>query len=440
MFYNQLFINVCIAKIEKKYLFNYLTLKINIMFPVIFITICSLSLSVLLVRYFENKDVIRYLSKRGCECYLIGKSIYDNQTTNIDIYVKFSDEKELYEVLRYYGDVKVVSFQYKNYFYDVFLITIDDVKYEFTSNLLNGCVLDKQKILIENLYDIPSKQRKPISDVSWNCNILQEYYLEDIENIFRCFKDASYYNLNLEYSTLEFIKKSLKDTKKYRNQVIYDELNKILNNENSYKYIQIMNDIKVLEYVGIELKDAGNLIKILKNNKYVYENPIYFLNAIKTDNLKKYMLEKNVKESRLTTRCIRIYALILNEFFNKFLEIKNGYDCIKLLQSIKLKYNFLSYDNLHEILELFDNYKKLNDYIIEFDYMDFLERVVFDDSCFPLITKELRVDKETLIEKYNVSGINLHTLRNGILDEIHNNRLVNEYDYIIEFLEKDKKN
>jgi hypothetical protein len=91
-------------------------------------------------------------------------------------------------------------------------------------------------------------------------------------------------------------------------------------------------------------------------------------------------------------------------------------------------------------LELFDNYKNLNEYVIDFDYMDFLERVVFDDLCFPLLTKELKVDKKTLIEKYNVSGLDLHTLRNGILDEIHNNKLVNEYDYIIEFLEKDKKN
>ena len=410
------------------------------MFPVIFITIFSLSVSILLVRYFENKDVIKYLSKQQCECYLIGKSIYDNQTTNIDIYVKYADEKELYDILIQYGDVKVISFKYNNYFYDLFLITIDDVKYEFRTYLLDGCVLDKQKILIEYLYEIPLKQRKQMSDLSWNSNIPQDTYLDDIENIFRCFKDASYYNLKLEYSTIEYIKKSLQETKKYRNQIIYDELYKILNNENSYKYIEIMNDIKLLQYVGIELKNAEKLIKVLKNNKYIYENPIFFLNEIKTDNLKKYITKNNIMHSKFTTRCIRVYSLILNEFFNKFLEIKNGYDCIKLLQSIKLKYNFLSYDNLHEILELFDNYKILNEHVIEFDYMDYLERTVFDDYFFPLITRELQIDKNKLSEKYNVSGNDLHILRNGILDEIHNGKLINGYDYIIDFLEKDKKN
>ena len=93
------------------------------------------------------------------------------------------------------------------------MITIDDVKYEFRTYLLDGCVLDKQKILIEYLYEIPLKQRKQMSDLSWNSNIPQDTYLDDIENIFRCFKDASYYNLKLEYSTIEYIKKSLQETK-----------------------------------------------------------------------------------------------------------------------------------------------------------------------------------------------------------------------------------
>ena len=409
------------------------------MLPIILITLFSLSFSVLLIQYFENKDVIKYLSKHGCECYLTGKSIYENQTNNIDIYVKFSEEKELFDILKQYGDVKIVSINYNEKMYDLFLITINNIKYEFRSYLLDGCVLDKKGVLIEYLHEIPVKQQKMISNLSWNCNIDQDLYLHNIENIFRCFKDSSYYNLNLEYSTIEYIKKSLQEQKKYRFQIIFDELYKILTTENSHKYIEIMLNINLFQYIDIEFNNSEHLIEILKNNKYAYENPVFFLCAIKTENLMKFMINKKITQSKFMSKCIRYYSIILNEFYNKFLNIKNGYDCIKLLQSIKLKFKFLSYDNLHEILELFDNYKNLNNQIIDFNYMEYLEKTVFDDMYFPLTIEELQIDKNLLITEYNVTKLNLHVLREAILDEIHNEKLINGYDYIVEFLEKDKK-
>ena len=415
----------------------------------------------------DDKDFINELVLNGCDCYLTGNALssklfdywYGDFTNNLidrDIYVENIHPKDLMRIIIKYGDVYVYGVKNynfrKNHKKIRFLLVPygENASYEFTFDNNYGALINSMTYKINNKSDIETID---FNDLLYNFNMFEEIekrtwennneleYFKKFENIMRCFNLCVYYNLKLKETTIENIKNSVNNYIKYMIQysqeIVFEELVKILNLCDDTIILKIMNDTGCFDLMNMKFKNfektIDELIELDNDNNII--KFVKLLDGLNTDNLKRWCVANNVNKAKNITNNIKKYYIIF-ENYQEYLDIKTKCDALKFLTKINNKINYgTEYDFFREGLFESFNYYVLNIKLIEYEEEKY-EQLFIDCDDYPISIKTIDIDDLVLNKKFNIIWSDIKKTKENLLDLIHNDKLINNYDEIIEYLEK----
>ena len=416
---------------------------------------------------FNDTDFINELVLNECDCYLTGNALcskifdfwhgdFKDILIDRDIYVENIHPKDLMRILIKYGDVYVYGVKNynfrKNHKKIRFLLVPygEDAGYEFTFDNNYGALINSMKYKINNRSDIENIN---FDKIIYNCDMIDNIdrrtwennnelvYFKKFENIMRCFNLCVYYDLKLKETTIENIKKSvnnyIKNTILYSQEIVFEELVKILNLCEDTRILKIMNDTGCFNLMNMKFKNfertIDELIKLDTENNII--KFVKLLDGLKTDNLKKWCETNNINKARNITNHIKKYYIMF-EYYDEYLKIKTKYDVLKFLTKINNKINFgTEHDFFRE--EMFEsfNYYILNIKLIKYEDEKY-EKLFIECDEYPISIKTINIDDVVLNKKFNIIWSDIKKTKEKLLDLIHDDKLINTNDDIFEYLEK----
>ena len=262
-------------------------------------------------------------------------------------------------------------------------------------------------------------------------------FLEDPVRIMRAFRQSTELSLEIELNTLNAIiahydiMKSLIPNSYVR---LFNEFFKIVNVQISGKYLMLMSNIGILNFLGFDSKIDNDVSdKLDKSNKIIKIALILDLINFNT-NIKKWVYDRQLLATSLFTQS-DLYVLIAIQMFSS--EVKNIFDiecCIGTLQYKLLKirehiYKFAKIESTYVLSQVMEYIKISYDLNISVDYIinEYINTNVMS-------TDQLVISGDILQKTFNLKGKQIGEAKKMILNEIFLGKLSNEHTKILEYV------
>ena len=297
---------------------------------------------------FRNKfkdaiDILKIFNKNGYEAYFVGGCVRDyllgEEFSDIDITTNALPE-EVKKIFRKSIDTGIqhgtVTILVNGEGYEVTTFRTEDEytnhrapeKVEFVNNLredldrrdftINAMALDSNGVL----FDYHNGEKDLSSGIIRTVNNPNERFYEDALRMLRAFRFSSKLGFEIEYDTLEAIKKNAELIKFVSIERIVNEFKKLLGGKGNLRSLELLLDSKLNNYIPF-LEE----IEIIQDfSKYSFCQSLYILamiNDIFLDTL------KTLKLSNKEIKLIKEYDKIKEDFINNV-----------PLELILYKYNF----------------------------------------------------------------------------------------------------
>lgn len=297
---------------------------------------------------FRNKfkdaiDILKIFNKNGYEAYFVGGCVRDyllgEEFSDIDITTNALPE-EVKKIFRKSIDTGIqhgtVTILVNGEGYEVTTFRTEDEytnhrapeKVEFVSNLredldrrdftINAMALDSNGVL----FDYHNGEKDLSSGVIRTVNNPNERFYEDALRMLRAFRFSSKLGFEIEYETLEAIKKNAELIKFVSIERIVNEFKKLLSGKGNLRSLELLLDSKLNNYIPF----LEEISEVQDFSKYSFCQSLYILskiNNISFDTLKTLKLPN--KEVKL----IKEFDKINEDFMSKI-----------PLELILYKYNF----------------------------------------------------------------------------------------------------
>lgn len=297
---------------------------------------------------FRNKfkdaiDILKIFNKNGYEAYFVGGCVRDyllgEEFSDIDITTNALPE-EVKKIFRKSIDTGIqhgtVTILVNGEGYEVTTFRTEDEytnhrapeKVEFVNNLrkdldrrdftINAMALDSNGVL----FDYHNGEKDLSSGVIRTVNNPNERFYEDALRMLRAFRFSSKLGFEIEYDTLEAIKKNAELIKFVSIERIVNEFKKLLSGKGNLRSLELLLDSKLNNYIPF----LEEIVIIQDFSKYSFCQSLYILamiNDIFLDTL------KTLKLSNKEIKLIKEYDKIKEDFINNV-----------PLELILYKYNF----------------------------------------------------------------------------------------------------
>lgn len=297
---------------------------------------------------FRNKfkdtiDILKIFNKNGYEAYFVGGCVRDyllgEEFSDIDITTNALPE-EVKKIFRKSIDTGIqhgtVTILVKGEGYEVTTFRTEDEytnhrspeKIEFVSDLkedldrrdftINAMALDSNGVL----FDYHNGEKDLSSGAICTVNNPNERFYEDALRMLRAFRFSSKLGFEIEYDTLEAIKKNAELIKFVSIERIVNEFKKLLSGKGNLRSLELLLDSKLNTYIPF-LEE----IEIIQDfSKYSFCQSLYILSKI---NNISFDVLKILKLSNKEIKLIKEYDKINEDFINNV-----------PLELILYKYNF----------------------------------------------------------------------------------------------------
>ena len=286
---------------------------------------------------FRNKfkdtiDILKIFNKNGYEAYFVGGCVRDyllgEEFSDIDITTNALPE-EVKKIFRKSIDTGIqhgtVTILVKGEGYEVTTFRTEDEytnhrspeKIEFVSDLkedldrrdftINAMALDSNGVL----FDYHNGEKDLSSGAIRTVNNPNERFYEDALRMLRAFRFSSKLGFEIEYDTLEAIKKNAELIKFVSIERIVNEFKKLLSGKGNLRSLELLLDSKLNTYIPF-LEE----IEIIQDfSKYSFCQSLYILSKI---NNISFDVLKILKLSNKEIKLIKEYDKINEDFINNF--------------------------------------------------------------------------------------------------------------------------
>ena len=288
-------------------------------------------------------DILKIFNKNGYEAYFVGGCVRDyllgEEFSDIDITTNALPE-EVKKIFRKSIDTGIqhgtVTILVKGEGYEVTTFRTEDEytnhrspeKIEFVSDLkedldrrdftINAMALDSNGVL----FDYHNGEKDLSSGAIRTVNNPNERFYEDALRMLRAFRFSSKLGFEIEYDTLEAIKKNAELIKFVSIERIVNEFKKLLSGKGNLRSLELLLDSKLNTYIPF-LEE----IEIIQDfSKYSFCQSLYILSKI---NNISFDVLKILKLSNKEIKLIKEYDKINEDFINNV-----------SLELILYKYNF----------------------------------------------------------------------------------------------------
>ena len=294
-------------------------------------------------KFQDAIDILKIFNKNGYEAYFVGGCVRDyllgEEFSDIDITTNALPE-EVKKIFRKSIDTGIqhgtVTILVNGEGYEVTTFRTEDEytnhrapeKVEFVSNLredldrrdftINAMALDSNGVL----FDYHNGEKDLSSGVIRTVNNPNERFYEDALRMLRAFRFSSKLGFEIEYETLEAIKKNAELIKFVSIERIVNEFKKLLSGKGNLRSLELLLDSKLNNYIPF----LEEISEVQDFSKYSFCQSLYILskiNNISFDTLKTLKLPN--KEVKL----IKEFDKINEDFMSKI-----------PLELILYKYNF----------------------------------------------------------------------------------------------------
>ena len=315
---------------------------------------------------FRNKfkdaiDILKTFNKNGYEAYFVGGCVRDyllgEEFSDIDITTNALPE-EVKKIFRKSIDTGIqhgtVTILVNGESYEVTTFRTEDEytnhrapeKVEFVNNLredldrrdftINAMALDSNGVL----FDYHNGEKDLSSGVIRTVNNPNERFYEDALRMLRAFRFSSKLGFEIEYDTLEAIKKNAELIKFVSIERIVNEFKKLLSGKGNLRSLELLLDSKLNNYIPF-LEE----IKIIQDfSKYSFCQSLYILskiNNISFDILKTLKLSN--KEVKLIKEFDKINVDFMSEIPLELILYKHNFEDVVFVAE------YFSYNNRHNI-------------------------------------------------------------------------------------------
>ena len=275
-------------------------------------------------------DILKIFNKNGYEAYFVGGCVRDyllgEEFSDIDITTNALPE-EVKKIFRKSIDTGIqhgtVTILVNGEGYEVTTFRTEDEyinhrspeKVEFVSNLredldrrdftINAMALDSNGIL----FDYHNGEKDLSSGVIRTVNNPNERFYEDALRMLRAFRFSSKLGFEIEYDTLEAIKRNAELIKFVSIERIVNEFKKLLSGKGNLRSLELLLDSKLNNYIPF-LEE----IEIIQDfSKYSFCQSLYILSKINDISLDTL---KTLKLSNKEIKLIKEYDKIKEDFIN----------------------------------------------------------------------------------------------------------------------------
>ena len=315
---------------------------------------------------FRNKfkdaiDILKTFNKNGYEAYFVGGCVRDyllgKEFSDIDITTNALPE-EVKKIFRKSIDTGIqhgtVTILVNGESYEVTTFRTEDEytnhrapeKVEFVNNLredldrrdftINAMALDSNGVL----FDYHNGEKDLSSGVIRTVNNPNERFYEDALRMLRAFRFSSKLGFEIEYDTLEAIKKNAELIKFVSIERIVNEFKKLLSGKGNLRSLELLLDSKLNNYIPF-LEE----IEIIQDfSKYSFCQSLYILamiNDIFLDTLKTLKLSN--KEVKLIKEFDKINVDFMSEIPLELILYKHNFEDVVFVAE------YFSYNNRHNI-------------------------------------------------------------------------------------------
>lgn len=275
-------------------------------------------------------DILKIFNKNGYEAYFVGGCVRDyllgEEFSDIDITTNALPE-EVKKIFRKSIDTGIqhgtVTILVNGEGYEVTTFRTEDEyinhrspeKVEFVSNLredldrrdftINAMALDSNGIL----FDYHNGEKDLSSGVIRTVNNPNDRFYEDALRMLRAFRFSSKLGFEIEYDTLEAIKRNAELIKFVSIERIVNEFKKLLSGKGNLRSLELLLDSKLNNYIPF-LEE----IEIIQDfSKYSFCQSLYILSKINDISLDTL---KTLKLSNKEIKLIKEYDKIKEDFIN----------------------------------------------------------------------------------------------------------------------------
>ena len=315
---------------------------------------------------FRNKfkdtiDILKIFNKNGYEAYFVGGCVRDyllgEEFSDIDITTNALPE-EVKKIFRKSIDTGIqhgtVTISVNGEGYEVTTFRTEDEyinhrspeKVEFVSNLredldrrdftINAMALDSNGIL----FDYHNGEKDLSSGVIRTVNNPNDRFYEDALRMLRAFRFSSKLGFEIEYDTLEAIKRNAELIKFVSIERIVNEFKKLLSGKGNLRSLELLLDSKLNNYIPF-LEE----IEIIQDfSKYSFCQSLYILSKI---NDISFDILKELKLSNKEVKLIKEFDKINMDFVRKipleFILYKHNFEDVVFIAE------YFSYNNRNNI-------------------------------------------------------------------------------------------
>ena len=275
-------------------------------------------------------DILKIFNKNGYEAYFVGGCVRDylfgEEFSDIDITTNALPE-EVKKIFRKSIDTGIqhgtVTILVNGEGYEVTTFRTEDEyinhrspeKVEFVSNLredldrrdftINAMALDSNGVL----FDYHNGEKDLSSGVIRTVNNPNDRFYEDALRMLRAFRFSSKLGFEIEYDTLEAIKRNAELIKFVSIERIVNEFKKLLSGKGNLRSLELLLDSKLNNYIPF-LEE----IEIIQDfSKYSFCQSLYILSKINDISLDTL---KTLKLSNKEIKLIKEYDKIKEDFIN----------------------------------------------------------------------------------------------------------------------------
>lgn len=275
-------------------------------------------------------DILKIFNKNGYEAYFVGGCVRDyllgEEFSDIDITTNALPE-EVKKIFRKSIDTGIqhgtVTILVNGEGYEVTTFRTEDEyinhrspeKVEFVSNLredldrrdftINAMALDSNGIL----FDYHNGEKDLSSGVIRTVNNPNDRFYEDALRMLRAFRFSSKLGFEIEYDTLEAIKKNAELIKFVSIERIVNEFKKLLSGKGNLRSLELLLDSKLNTYIPF----LEEIETIQDFSKYSFCQSLYILAKI---NDISFDILKELKLSNKEIKLIKEYDKIKEDFIN----------------------------------------------------------------------------------------------------------------------------
>lgn len=306
-------------------------------------------------------DILKIFNKNGYEAYFVGGCVRDyllgEEFSDIDITTNALPE-EVKKIFRKSIDTGIqhgtVTISVNGEGYEVTTFRTEDEyinhrspeKVEFVSNLredldrrdftINAMALDSNGIL----FDYHNGEKDLSSGVIRTVNNPNDRFYEDALRMLRAFRFSSKLGFEIEYDTLEAIKRNAELIKFVSIERIVNEFKKLLSGKGNLRSLELLLDSKLNNYIPF-LEE----IEIIQDfSKYSFCQSLYILSKI---NDISFDILKELKLSNKEVKLIKEFDKINMDFVRKipleFILYKHNFEDVVFIAE------YFSYNNRNNI-------------------------------------------------------------------------------------------